>query len=297
MGTPIFARRSLERLYSDGCNIVGVFTQPDKPRCRGLKVTYSPVKELALAHGTPVFQPWTLKDGAAVDTLRELDCELIVIVAYGRILPHEILTIPVYGAINIHGSILPKYRGAAPIQWAILNGEKETGATSIIISDVVDAGDILLVKKTEIGEEETAGELFERLSFIGAELLSETIGVIVRGEAVRIPQNPDEVTHAPHLTREHSPIDWNESAAAIKRKVRGLNPWPAASAMLSGKLCKVLKVDVGSVDPHKRPGEIVSTGKHGIEIACSDATIIIKELQAPGGKRLAAADYIRGHTI
>ena len=297
MGTPVFAKRSLERLYSDGYDIVGVFTQPDKPRSRGMKVSYSPVKEVALSYGTPVFQPGSLKDGEAAGTLRGLDCDLIVVVAYGKLLPREILDIPASGAINIHASLLPKYRGAAPIQWAIINGEIETGVTSMYISDELDAGDILFTKKTHIGEEETAGELFERLSFIGAELLSETLAAITSGAIVRIPQIESEVTHAPPVKKEMSPIDWTQTAESIKCKVRGFSPKPGASTVLNGVQHKVFRVDVNDNMTAKRPGEIVSAGSRGIEIACADGTVILKELQAPGGKRMAAADFLRGHRI
>ena len=319
LGTPLFAARSLERLYEDGFDIACVFTQPDKPRSRGMKVSSCPVKDLAASHGTPVYQPVSLKDGAAVEALKRHDCELIAVVAYGRILPREILDFPAYGAINVHGSLLPKYRGAAPIQWAIINGEKETGVTSQFVSYELDAGDMIYTRKTLIGDDETAGELFNRLSLLSAELLSTTITAVARGEAVRIPQNPDDVTFAPPLTKEMSSINWADTAEKIKCKVRGQNPWPAATALLGGKMFKVLRVAIGEQlvatgeqrvtignrleaggiqqQAAKSPGEIVSAGKHGIEVACSDGTIIITELQIPGGKIMSAAEYLRGHTL
>jgi len=295
MGTPEFAAKSLERLYNDGHEIAGVFTQADKPRNRGMKLSFSPVKELALAHGTPVFQPDTLKDGVAANIIRELNCDLLALVAYGKILTKEIIELPPYGSINIHGSILPKYRGAAPIQHAILNGDTETGVTSQYIFEEMDAGDIILTKKTTIGEDETSGELFDRLCILGAELLSETVEAIEKGTARRTPQNPDKVTYAPKLTREMSPIDWTKKALEIKNKVRGLSPWPAATMELDGKTLKVFSVDINDKQTNTPHGSIIYTGKEGIEIACADGSVIIREVQAPGGKRMSAADYLRGN--
>ena len=295
MGTPAFAEKSLQRLYDDGYEIAGVFTQPDKPRNRGMKLSFSPVKELALKNNTPVFQPASLRGGIATDILNKLRCDLIVVVAYGKILPREVLGLPCLGAVNIHGSLLPEYRGAAPIQWAILNGETETGVTSVFVAEELDAGDMLYVRKTAIGEDETAGELYDRLGILGAELLIETLGAISRRAYVRIPQNHEEATFAPPLQKAMSPIDWSETAFNIKCKVRGMNPWPAATAeLLSDTIFKVFVVDISNNKTTKIPGEIVSAGKHGLEVACADGTVIIKELQAPGGKRMAAADYLRG---
>ena len=297
MGTPEFAAESLRKLYSDGHDIVGVFTQADKPKNRGMKTGFSPVKELALSHGTSVFQPLTLKDGVAADIISSLGCDLIVLVAYGKILPKAILDIPPLGCINIHGSILPKYRGAAPIQHAIINGETETGVTSQHISEEMDAGDILYVKKTPIGENETSGDLFNRLSFLGAELLSETVNAIAQGITERIPQNHDEATFAPLLSKEMSPIDWTKSAKEIKNKVRGLYPWPTATMELDGNILKVFSVDTSIGKSNSIPGSIISSGHAGLEIACSDGSVFVQEIQAAGGKRMSAADYLRGNPI
>jgi methionyl-tRNA formyltransferase len=295
-GTPDFAKKPLERLYKDGHDIVGVFTQPDKPRNRGMKLSYSPVKEAAIQHGTPVFQPSTLRDGTALEALKELGCDIIAVVAYGKLFPPEILEFPPFGCVNIHGSLLPKYRGAAPIQWAVLNGEKETGVSSMYMAEEMDAGDVLFTRKTLIGDNETAGELYDRLAVLGAELLSGTIAAIAEGKAVRMPQNHDEATFAPLLSKGMSPIDWFETAYMIKCKVRGLNPWPVATTELNGAACKVFSVDISGQKAAAAPGEVVSTGESGIEIACADGSVFIKELQAPGGKRMPAADYIRGHS-
>ena len=297
MGTPGFAAPSLKRLFDDGHDIAGVFTQPDKPRSRGMKVSFSPVKELALAHGTPVFQLLTLKDGQAEEILHKLNCDIIAVVAYGKILTREILGIPPYGCVNVHGSVLPKYRGAAPIQWAIINGERETGVTTMYMAEEMDAGDILLSKALEIGENETSDQLYDRLSILGAELLSETIQAISVGKISRIPQIHEEATFAPPLSKSMSPIDWNESAFAIKCKVRGLAPWPAATAELGGAVCKIYSVDITDKKTMKKNGEVVSAGEAGLEVACEGGTVIIKELQAPGGKRMAASEYLKGHKI
>jgi len=297
MGTPDFAVKSLERLYADGHDVVYVFTREDKPRNRGMKLSFSPVKELAVSHGTPVYQPTTLKNEEVVELIKSTGCDLIVVVAYGKILPKEILEIPPFGCINIHASILPKYRGASPIQHAVLAGDKETGVTSMFLAEHIDSGDILLIKRTDIGENETSGDLFNRLSVLGAELLSETINMIAGDTLKRIPQNLDEVTYAPLLSKEMSLIDWTESAYKIKCKVRGFNPWPIASTDINGTLIKIYSVDITENLSPLSPGTVISTDNNGIEIACSDGTVIIKELQAPGGKRMSAADYIRGRQL
>jgi len=297
MGTPEFASPPLERLYNEGYDIVAVFTQPDKRQNRGMKVSCSPVKELALKHGTPVCQPSTLKDGKATALLRDFGCDILVVVAYGKMLPLEMLSIAPLGAVNIHGSLLPHYRGAAPIQWAVINGETETGLTSMYISEQMDAGDVLLYKKTAIEENETAGELHNRLSIMGAELLSDTLKTISRGEALPIPQDHSKATYAPPLTKEMSPIDWAQTAPHVKNRIRGLNPWPVATMELGGQVVKVFKAEVSAGTTVKAAGEIVSAGKFGIQIACGDGSIIIKELQTAGGKRMQAAEFVKGHSL
>ncbi len=297
MGTPEFAVESLNRLYSDGYDITGVLTQPDKLKNRGLKLGISAVKELALKHGTPIFQPQTLRDGAAADRLRQMKPDLIAVVAYGKLLPQEILSLPALGCINIHGSILPKYRGSAPIQRAVLNGETITGVTSMYMAPEMDAGDIILTRTTEIGEEETAGELFDRLAVLGADLLSETIRAIADGTAPRIKQNDADATYAPPLNKEMSPIDWTKSVREILCHIRGLNPWPVATTEINGAVFKVYKAAGTERLAELPPGNILDAGRDGIEMTCADGTVIIKELQAPGGRRMAAADYLRGHPI
>ena len=296
MGTPEFAKNPLERLYSDGNDIVGVFTQPDRPKNRGMKLAFSPVKEFALEHNIPVYQPDTLRDGQAVEILSKLEIDLIAVVAYGKLLPREILDLPPLGCVNVHASILPKYRGAAPIQWAIINGETETGVTSMYMAEELDAGDVLLTKKTPIGEDETSGQLHDRLSISGAEVLSETVTKIAQGKIVRTPQDNALATFAPQLSKSISQIDWGKTAREIKCKVRGLNPWPVATAEFGGVIYKIFSVDIEAKSGNA-PGEIVSADARGFKIACLDGTINVRELQAPNGKRMSAADYLRGREI
>ena len=297
MGTPDFAVASLARLYEAGHDIVGVFTQPDKPKNRGMKLSASPVKELAMEHNTPVYQPASLKNAEVMDALRALAPELIAVVAYGKLLPREVLELPPLGCVNIHGSVLPKYRGSAPIQWEVLNGEKQAGVTAMYMAEEMDAGDIIAIETTEIGEYETAGELYARLGLLGAGLLCKTLDAISRGTAVRTPQDSAEATFAPPLTKELSPIDWSQTAFVVLRKILGLNPWPIATTELAGTNFKVYAAIEGADDTAAKPGEIVSSGNAGLEVACADGTVIITELQVPGGKRMRAGDYLRGHPI
>jgi methionyl-tRNA formyltransferase len=297
MGTPDFAAVSLQRLYDDHYDILAVFSQPDKPRNRGLKLSFSPVKELALAHGTTVVQPATLRDGETLHLLHALKPDIIAVVAYGKLLPAEVLGLPALGCVNIHGSLLPKYRGSAPIQHAVLNGETETGVTSMYMAPEMDTGDIIMVKKTAIFEDETAGELYDRLAVLGASLLGETLEAIVDGTAGRIKQDDSKASYAPPLQKEMSPIDWSKSARAIVNHIRGLNPWPVATASINGILFKIYKAAALQDRTGKAPGTLASAGPDGIGIACSDGMVLIKELQAPGGKRMTAYDYLRGHRL
>ena len=297
MGTPDFAVASLRRLVEDGHEVCGVFTQPDKPKNRGMKMTFSPVKEYALTQNLPVYQPVTMKDGTALETCRQLAPELIVVAAYGRILPEELLQVPPYGSINVHSSVLPKYRGAAPINWAILNGEQETGVTIMYMAKELDAGDIIHCLKTPIDPEETAQELTERLALLGAQALAETVELLQTGKAVRTPQDHSAQTYAPMLSKALSPMDWNRPALALHNQVRGLIPWPCASTVLGGKQVKVFRTELGGKTA-AAPGTVVAAGKQGIEVACGDGqTLRITQLQAEGGKRMAAADYLRGHSV
>ena len=299
MGTPDFAVASLKRLVEDGHTICGVFTQPDKPKNRGHKMTFSPVKEYALSQQLDVYQPLKMRDGEALGIVESLAPELIVVAAYGKILPEEILQFPKYGSINVHSSLLPKYRGAAPINWAILDGETETGVSIMYMAKELDAGDVILQKTTPIGPEEDALSLTIRLAELGAEALSETVTALGNGTAGRMPQDGSKMTYASMLSREMSPIDWSRSAHAVSCQVRGLIPWPCATTdVISGEQMKLYKVQETGADTSARPGTFLAAGKAGIDIACGDGKVLrVTELQAQGGKRMAAAAYLLGHPI
>lgn len=299
MGTPEFAVASLRRLVEDGHEICGVLTQPDKPKNRGHKLMPTPVKEYALTKGLTVSQPASLRDGEALALVRSLRPELIVVAAYGKLLPKDILDVPPLGAVNVHSSLLPKYRGAAPINWAILNGERETGVTIQHLSRELDAGDIVLAKSTPIGETEDAGALYTRLSELGAEALSEAVAALANGTAARTPQTGDPGPYAAMLTKEMSPVDWTRSAGEIYNQIRGLIPWPAATTdVISGEPIKLWGAQVVEKRTDAFPGDIIAAGKQGIDIACGDGlTLRVLVLQAPGGKRMSAADYLLGHPI
>ena len=276
MGTPEFAVASLKRLVEDGHDVCGVFTQPDRPKNRGMKLMFSPVKEYALTQNIPVYQPLKMRDGEALGIVNELQPELIVVAAYGRILPEEILNAPKYGSINVHSSLLPKYRGAAPINWAILDGLDETGVTIMYMAKELDAGDIIHTAKTAIAIDETAQELTLRLAELGAQALAETVEMLANGTAVRVEQDHSAHTYAPMLSKELSPIDWNRTTRQIHDQVRGLIPWPCATTEVGGKKVKVFKTEFGA--DTKAPAGAV-------------------QLQGEGGKRMAAADYLRGHSV
>ena len=300
MGTPDFAVPSLNALVEAGHEVCGVFSQPDKPvgRHQG-KLKPTPVKECALAHDIPVFQPAKLRDGTALAQLQELAPELIVVAAYGRILPDDILDLPPKGCINVHSSLLPKYRGSAPIHWAVVNGDKETGVTIMHMATELDAGDIIDQVTTPIDPDETVETVHDRLAELGGELLVNVVARIAEGTAVRTPQDPAQVTFAPMLSRELCPIDWTMPARAIHNKVRGLVPWPATSTdVINGDTVKVFSTAVLDKDTSAAPGTIVAAGKEGIDIACGDGKVLrVLELQAPGSRRMAAAAYLAGHPI
>ena len=296
MGTPDCAAVTLEALIAAGHEICGVLTQPDKPRNRN-KVTYSPVKECALAHGIPVYQPLTAKDAETQALVESLHPELTVVVAYGQILPQKLLDVPKFGSVNVHASLLPKYRGAAPIQWSVLDGEAETGVSLMYMTRRLDAGDVIATVRTAIGAEETAPELWDRLAKLGGELLVATIPHLQDGTASRTPQDESVFTYAPMLTKAMSPVDWNRSAAAIHNQIRGLQPWPCAVAEIDGRLCKLFRAEIGG-ETKAVPGTILRADKQGIEVACGDGrSLRILELQGEGGKRMNAASYLNGHPI
>lgn len=298
MGTPDFASASLKKLIDEKFDVVGVFTQPDKPKGRGMELCASPVKELALENGLPVFQPVKMRDGTALAQIKALEPDILVVVAYGRILPDDILAVPKYGAINVHGSLLPKYRGAAPIQWAVLNGDKITGVTTMYLASEMDTGDIIYTAETEIGEYETSGELFDRLKDMGAELLVKTLRDIDAGTAPRAPQDHSKASYVTMLDKSICPIDWNKTPREVLKHIYGLQPWPVATMELEGKTVRVFAAKYTDGKTGKVPGAVVSTDKGGLEIACADGeTLLITELQAPGKKRMGAEDYLRGHQI
>lgn len=298
MGTPDFAAASLKKLIDKKYDIAAVFTQPDKPRDRGMKLSYSPVKELALENNIPVYQPTKLRDGTATELIKSLDPDILVVVAYGRILPDDMLEVPKYGAINVHASLLPKYRGAAPIQWAVLNGDKITGVTTMYLASEMDTGDIIYTSETEIGEFETSGELFDRLMVMGTELLDRTLRDIEAGTAPRTPQDHSKASYVKMLDKSLSPIEWAKTPREVIKQIYGLQPWPVATAELDGKVFKIYSAEYTQNKTDKAPGSVVSAGKKGIEIACLDGeTVLITELQAAGKKRMKASDYLLGHPI
>jgi methionyl-tRNA formyltransferase len=295
MGTPDIAATCLKKIIADGFEVVAVYTQPDRPKGRGMKLVQSPVKELALQQGLPVFQPESFRDDDAVEQLRALRPDVVAVVAYGRILPQRVLDIPRLGCVNIHASILPAYRGSAPYQWAVLDGCAETGVTAQFMSKGVDEGDIIDIAKTDIGENETAGQLLERLAVLGAALLSKVLTRFTRENVVAVPQNNAEASFAPMLDKSICPIDWSKTARQIHNQVRGLHPWPVATMELKGQRFKIHETRV--LDRSGAPGEILELTKTGLVIACGEGAVEIRQLQAEGGKRMAAPDYFRGHPL
>ena len=298
MGTPDFALRSLKKLYEEKFDIAGVFTQADKPKGRGMEMTCSPVKQFALDHDIPVFQPVKMRDGTALEMLKSLEPDILVVVAYGKILPDDILALPKFGAVNVHGSLLPKYRGAAPIQWSVLNGDTVTGVTTMYLASEMDTGDIIYTDTTEIGEYETSGELFDRLSVMGAELLVKTLRDIESGTAPRTPQNSEEASYVTMLDKSICPIDFNNTPRQVLKKIYGLQPWPVATAEIGGNTLRIFAAQYSDEKTGKAPGSVVSADSAGILMACAEGECLcLTEVQALGKKRMAAADYLRGHQL
>ena len=297
MGTPDIAATCLKKILADGTQVVGVYTQPDRPKNRGMKLAFSPVKEVALENGLPVFQPENFREEATVEELRALQPDVVAVVAYGRILPQSVLDVPKYGCINIHASVLPSYRGSAPYQWAVLDGLTETGVTAMYLCREMDAGDIIEISKTPIGEDETAGQLLDRLAVLGADLLSKTLTSFAAGTVTAVPQDSAKATYAPMLDKSMCPIDWNKSARQVHNHVRGMNPWPVATTEIQGKRFKVHATAVLEEKTNAAPGTILGLTKTGLKMACGDGVVEIRALQAEGGKRMAAPDYFRGHPL
>ena len=298
MGTPEFAVPSLKALVGAGHEICGVFTQPDKPNNRGMKLQEPPVKEYALSIGLPVFQPAKVRDGEALGILQALNPDLIAVAAYGKILPVDILALPRLGCVNVHSSLLPKYRGAAPINWAILNGEDETGVTIMYMAEGMDTGDILTQAKTPIGLNENAAQLFVRLADIGAGLLVETVAALEAGKVSPVPQDSARASYAPMLSKEQSPLDWTRSARQLHDHVRGLYPWPSALMVLDGIRCKVLQTALAGESGGKTPGTVLQADKKGLRVACGDGQALdILELQPNGKKAMSSPAFLLGHPV
>lgn len=295
MGTPEFAVPCLERLIADGHNVSAVFSQPDKPKGRGYKMVMTPVKEVAVKHDIPVYQPQKIKGNDEVfETIENLQPDIIVVVAYGKILPKRILDAPKLGCINIHASLLPKYRGAGPIQWSVINGEKETGVTSMFMSEGLDTGDMILKLSTEIGEDETSGELHDRLSVIGAECLSQTMKLFEENKVQRTEQDDALSCYAPMLEKSMGKIDFSWDRQRLHNLVRGMSPWPGAYTYIDGKLLKVHKAK--AVDGmHGKAGELLDEKK--FIVACGDGALEFIEVQLEGAKRMNAQDFLRGKKL
>lgn len=295
MGTPEFALETLRGLIAAKVDLVGVYTQPDRPKGRGKKLTPPPVKQLALEQGIPVYQPLKLRAPEAVAELEALHPDVIVVVAYGQILPKAVLDIPQYGCINVHASLLPKYRGAAPINKAIIDGEEETGVTTMRMDVGLDTGDMLIKRRVKIGPNETAGQLHDRLAPLGREALEETLRLLCAGTLVAEKQDDSQTCYAGMMKKEDGLIDWNLPARQIHNLVRGLYPWPGAYTRLNGQ---TLKIAATSVEKGQgTAGTLVAASAQGIDVACGEGVLRIGELQLPGKRRMAAGDFLRGHQL
>ncbi|MCD7890018.1 MAG: methionyl-tRNA formyltransferase [Oscillospiraceae bacterium] len=298
MGTPSFAIPSLEALIENGHTVSAVFTQTDKPKGRGNKIAFSPVKEYAFAHDIPVYQPNSLKKEISeyLPILEELNPDMIVVAAYGKILPVEILNLPKYGCINVHGSLLPKYRGAAPIQWTVLNGDEFGGITTMQMAEGLDTGDMLLSEKVAVRENETASELYDRLSYVGASLLIKTIDGLVKGEITPVKQNEAEASYAPMLTKDMCAIDFTKSATEVHHKILGLSDSPGVCCYLDGKRLKVYRSELVSTE-NANPESGIIINEHDFTVSCGVGSVKFTEIQAEGSKRMSVSDYLRGRPV
>lgn len=296
MGTPEFAVPTLEALIEKH-DVSAVVTQPDKPKGRGKKMIFSAVKEKAVENNIKVYQPTKVRNGEFVEILKEYEPDVIVVVAFGQILSEDILNIPKYGCINVHGSILPKYRGAAPIQWSIINGEEFGGVTTMYMAKGLDSGDMILKAEEKIKDDDTYGTLYDRLSYIGADLLIKTLDLIERGEVVRVPQNDDDATLAPMITRDMEHIDWNNTSENVVNLIKGLNPQPVSYTMYNDEKLKIWFAEVEKTEYSGEIGEIVDVRKKDFVVKTKKGAVAVKEVQAQGGKKMTADAYMRGHTI
>lgn len=295
MGTPDFAVPCLSRLIADGYHVAGVFSQPDRPQGRGYRLMEPPVKRLALEHGIPVYQPTKMRDGEALRVLREWEPDLAVVVAFGRILPPELLAVPRLGCINVHASLLPELRGAAPIQWAVLHGLARTGVTTMHMAEGLDTGDMILQQACDIGPEETAGELFERLAALGADLLSQTVPLLLAGTAPRTAQDEGAATWAPPILKEQAWLDFSAPAEALCNRVRGLNPSPMAKCRLDGKLVKVLRARPAQGFSAAEPGRVLETSR--LIVSCGEGAVELLSVQPEGKKPMSGEEFARGRRL
>lgn len=295
MGTPDFAVETLKAVYEAGHEIILAVTQPDKPKGRSGKLAFPPVKEWAIEHDIPVYQPVKIRDQESVDFLADYQADIFLVAAFGQILPKAILDMPRLGCVNVHASLLPKYRGAAPIQWAVINGEKYSGVTTMLMGEGLDNGDMLLKSEIELAPDETGGSLFDRLAILGGQLAVMTIDALNRGSVEPVPQKEEKATHVGMIKKQMGLIDWNKSAVEIERLMRGLDPWPSAYTYLEGKTLKLWKAEV--TEESGEAGQVTSVDKAGFTIACGQGSLRIKELQLEGKKRMAAGDFLRGYQI
>ncbi|CEJ74813.1 methionyl-tRNA formyltransferase [[Clostridium] sordellii] len=297
MGTPEFAVPCLQKIIDEGHEVLAVVTQPDKPKGRGKKLAMPPVKELALKYNIDVYQPVKAREESFVEKLKEINPELIVVVAFGQILPKSIVDIPKFGCVNVHASLLPKYRGAAPLNWVIINGEEKTGVTTMYMDVGLDTGDMILKSEIPLDDEITAGELHDKMMVQGAEVLKDTIDLISKGEAPREKQNDEETCYSPIMDKSLGNIDWSKSATDIHNLIRGVNPWPSAYTTYDKQTMKIWKTKVLDKLSEKTPGTILSVDKNGIEVSTGDKVLQISEIQMSGKKRMIVSEYIKGNDI
>ena len=298
MGTPDFASGTLEALIAAGHEITAVYTQPDKPKGRGKEVQMTPVKMVALEHGIPVYQPRRIREAAEVEILRQIPADIFVVEAFGQILSQEILDMPKFGCVNIHASLLPKYRGAAPIQWAVIDGEEKTGITIQQMNAGIDTGDILYVKEYILDTKETGASLFDKLMVLGAEAIVEALPLIEAGKIIPVPQNEAEATHAAKLTKQLGELDFTKSAVVLERLIRGLNSWPSAYTLFRGKQLKIWEAEVvDEIQADAEPGTVIAVDKQSITVAAGEGGLQILELQIEGKKRMACKDFLLGYPV
>ncbi len=301
MGTPDFSVGTLEALLKAGHEVVLAVTQPDKPKGRGNSMQFPPVKETALLHGIEVYQPQKIREPECIAYLEQYQADIIVVVAFGQILPKEILEMPKYGCVNVHASLLPKYRGAAPIQWAVINGEKVSGVTTMRMDQGLDTGDIIMKQEVALTKEETGGSLFERLAQTGADLLIRTLQAIEQGSAVYTPQDHQAVTHTSIIKKQLGEIDWSKSAQELERLVRGLNPWPSAYTQLHGKILKIWKTTVAESQTEEEtglePGTVVAVSKNSLAVQTAKGRLLLEEVQLEGKKRMTIDAFLRGFPV